>query len=105
MIFSGFTNKLKENVGGLLGGGGGQRVCWPPSQIIGGGGWPPCSYAYGSGFVQVNWIFQTVIFHKLRQNAEFCEFYKMCLSADVKLRILPKLVLAKLTDTHAYFGK
>ena len=36
---------------GLLGGGGGQRVCWPPSQIIGGGGgagppWPPSSYAY-----------------------------------------------------------
>ena len=32
---------------------GGQRVCWPPSQIIGGGGgglppppWPPSSYAY-----------------------------------------------------------
>ena len=35
-------------MGGLLGGGG-QRVCWPPSQIIGGGGWPPwppSSYAY-----------------------------------------------------------
>ena len=34
-------------VGGLLGGGG-QRVCWPPSQIIGGAGppWPPSSYAY-----------------------------------------------------------
>ena len=31
-------------------GGGGQRVCWPPSQIIGGGPgppWPPpSSYAY-----------------------------------------------------------
>ena len=32
-------------------GGGGQRVCWPPSQIIGGGGLaplgpPPSSYAY-----------------------------------------------------------
>ena len=23
------------------GGGGGQRVCWPPSQIIGGPGLPP----------------------------------------------------------------
>ena len=30
---------LPVQVGGLLGGrGGGQRVCWPPSQIIGGGG-------------------------------------------------------------------
>ena len=27
-------------MGGLLGGRGGQRVCWPPSQIIGGAG-PP----------------------------------------------------------------
>ena len=25
-------------MGGLLGGGGGQRVCWPTSQIIGGPG-------------------------------------------------------------------
>ena len=35
-------------MGGLLGGGG-QRVCWPPSQIIGGGPGPPgprSSYAY-----------------------------------------------------------
>ena len=85
------------------GGGGAKGMLAPLSNYW--GDWPPCSYAYGSGFVQVNWIFQTVIFHKLRQNAEFCEFYKMCLSADVKLRILPKLVLAKLTDTHAYFGK
>ena len=35
-------------MGGLL---GGQRVCWPPSQIIGGAPappppWPPSSYAY-----------------------------------------------------------
>ena len=37
VIFSCFTKKLKENMGGLLGLGG-QRVCWPPSQIIGGGG-------------------------------------------------------------------
>ena len=29
---------LPVQVGGLL--GGGQRVCWPPSQIIG-GAWPP----------------------------------------------------------------
>ena len=31
---------LPVQVGGLLrgGGGGGQRVCWPPSQIIGGPG-------------------------------------------------------------------
>ena len=29
-------------MGGLLGGrGGGKRVCWPPSQIIGGAGQPP----------------------------------------------------------------
>ena len=40
---------LPVQVGGLL---GGQRVCWPPSQIIGGGGGgasppgPPSSYAY-----------------------------------------------------------
>ena len=36
---------LPVQVGGLL---GGQRVCWPPSQIIGGAGppWPPSSYAY-----------------------------------------------------------
>ena len=27
--------------GGERGGGGGQRVCWPLSQIIGGGGWLP----------------------------------------------------------------
>ena len=32
-LFSCFTLRLKENVGGLL---GGHRVCWPPSQIIGG---------------------------------------------------------------------
>ena len=31
-----------------MGGGGGQRVCWPPSQIIGraSGPPPPSSYAY-----------------------------------------------------------
>ena len=31
------------------GGGGGQRVCWPPLKLIGGGGGalPPCSYVYG----------------------------------------------------------
>ena len=38
-------------MGGLLREGGeGQRVRWPPSQIIGrggGGGWPPSSYGYG----------------------------------------------------------
>ena len=34
---------LPVQVGGLL---GGQRVCWSPSQIIGGGAWPPSSYAY-----------------------------------------------------------
>ena len=30
--------------------GGGQKVCWPPSQIIGGGAGPlaPSSYAYDS---------------------------------------------------------
>ena len=40
---------LPVQMGGLLGGGGGQRVCWPPSQIIGGGLAPlapPSSYAY-----------------------------------------------------------
>ena len=32
-----------EGEGGWIigGGGGGQRVCWAPSQIIGWGGWPP----------------------------------------------------------------
>ena len=36
---------LPVQVGGLL---GGQRVCWPPSQIIGGAApLPPSSYAYG----------------------------------------------------------
>ena len=45
VIFSCFTQKLKENVGGLLGGRG-KGYVGPPSQIIwggggGGGGWPP----------------------------------------------------------------
>ena len=51
VIFSCFTSKLKEKVGGLL--VGGQRVCCPPSQIIGGLAPPgppppppPSSYAY-----------------------------------------------------------
>ena len=40
MIFSWFTQKLKEKVGGLLGGGGGAKgYVGPPSQIIGGGAW------------------------------------------------------------------
>ena len=33
--------------------GGGQRICWPPSNIIGAGGadpWPPSSYAYAAMF-------------------------------------------------------
>ena len=38
MIFSCFTQKLKENVGGLL---GGQRVCWPPLSNYWGGLAPP----------------------------------------------------------------
>ena len=38
MIFSCFTLKLKEKVGGLLGGEGGPKGILPPSQIIGGGG-------------------------------------------------------------------
>ena len=40
---------LPVQVGGLLGGGG-QRVCWPPSQIIGGPGPPgtPSFYAYAN---------------------------------------------------------
>ena len=51
MIFSCFTQKLKENVGGLLGGGGGGATgMLDPSQIIGGPGPPapptPSSYAY-----------------------------------------------------------
>ena len=37
VIFSCFTQKLKEKVGGLL---GGQRVCWPP---------PPLSNYWGGG--------------------------------------------------------
>ena len=38
MIFSCFTWKLKEKVGGLFGGGGGgQRLCWPPPlKLLGG---------------------------------------------------------------------
>ena len=38
-----------EGKGGWMIGGGGQRVCWPPSQIIGGRGagpLAPSSYAY-----------------------------------------------------------
>ena len=51
MIFSCFTQKLKEKVGRLFGGGGGggKGYVGPPSQIIGGGVWPPWSpspYAY-----------------------------------------------------------
>ena len=42
MIFSCFTKKLKEKVGGLL---GAQRVCWPLLKLLGGitggGGMPP----------------------------------------------------------------
>ena len=45
MIFSCLTEKLKENVGGLLGGGGGQRVCWAPS-----------SYAYVSYQINIGII-------------------------------------------------
>ena len=37
VIFFLFHIEIEENVGGLL---GGQRVCWPPSQITG-GAWPP----------------------------------------------------------------
>ena len=40
VIFSCFTSKLKENVGGLLGGGA-KGYVGPPSQIIGGPG-PSC---------------------------------------------------------------
>ena len=41
MIFSCFTEKLKEKVGGLLGGGGGEGYagslsCWPPLKLLGG---------------------------------------------------------------------
>ena len=32
---------LPVQMGGLFGGEGGQRVCWAPSQIIGGGAGPP----------------------------------------------------------------
>ena len=33
---------LPVQVGGLFVGGGGQRICWPPSpNYWGGGGWPP----------------------------------------------------------------
>ena len=31
----GYVGKLKENVGGLLRGGGGQRECWPPLKLLG----------------------------------------------------------------------
>ena len=34
-------------MGGLLGGGEGQMLCWPPSKLLGGGGLPPSSCAYG----------------------------------------------------------
>ena len=40
MIFFLFTKKLKEKVGGLLGGGGGKGYVGPTSQIIGGGAAP-----------------------------------------------------------------
>ena len=50
-----FKDRIERNSFAGTGGwsirGGGQRVCWPPSQIIGGGGGagppgPPSSYAY-----------------------------------------------------------
>ena len=48
--FSLFHIEIKGKCGWIIRGVGGQRVCWPPSQIIGGGGpgppGPPSSYAY-----------------------------------------------------------
>ena len=38
MIFFLFHIEIEEKCGWIIGGGGGQRVCWPPSQIIGGRG-------------------------------------------------------------------
>ena len=51
---------LPVQVGGLL--GGGQRVCWPPSQIIGGGWppWPPSSYAYVNIIAVLAWAATTM---------------------------------------------
>ena len=50
MIFSSFTEKLKEKAGGLLGGGGGGRGYVAPLPNYWGGGpgppGPPSSYAY-----------------------------------------------------------
>ena len=43
VIFSCFTLKLKENVGGLLGGGEGAKgmLPLPPFKLFGERGWPP----------------------------------------------------------------
>ena len=43
-----FHIEIEGKCGWNIGAGRGQRVCWPPSQIIGGGGGglPPSSYAY-----------------------------------------------------------
>ena len=44
MIFYVFTQKLKENVGGLFGAGGGAKGMLAPLKLLGGGGgggWPP----------------------------------------------------------------
>ena len=56
MIFSCFTQKLKEKVGGLL---GGQRVCWPPlSNYWGGGGGagPPLPTPMPLEVTRLTWI-------------------------------------------------
>ena len=40
-------------MGELLGGGGGQRVCWPPSQVIGEGGLPTPMKSVGRPVLKV----------------------------------------------------
>ena len=79
-MFSGFTEKLKEKVGGLL--RGGQRVCWPPYQIIGGGPVPPApptrppsSYAYVAMFWPL---------HNKRILLSACQ--SLCVSRSARLR-------------------
>ena len=54
MIYFLFHIELEGKCGWIIGGDGGQRVCWPPSQIIGGGALallpPLSSYAFETKF-------------------------------------------------------
>ena len=68
---------LSVQVGGLL--GGGQRVCWPPSQIIG-GAWPPpgppppSSYAYAvDRSIFIKWDYSYPLRHLLLHSLTLCQ--------------------------------